>query len=914
MLSVFAKNTLFQLATTVNQMRLSQNRLSSGSRFSTSIMDNASTRLEAENYQKQISEFLNYKEGMDEGSSVVNGAIAGVTSSKSMLTELKSVAIDVGNGSIDDATAQLKAEEILVQYDGIISDSDVNNTNLINGTLTNGSDETVYPSYDVNSWIDISAEVGVDSFTAKSFFEHEDKLLVIGSDATNQYHMLSYDGETWTKAEGSVAPLSTLSSFEEHSGNLIFKGYNGDLAFYDGTTFSNITAETGVRAYDTSTIYERENGDLLITAPSDDPYDDTLLVYNGTTWTSINTDIRNIEFIEKGGEVLIEGIGRRGGFGGGSSPKLYKLEGNTLTLLSNEYKGYDLGDKLLFTKKIGFGTNKLLVHDWSTGTDTDITEQTGSSSFYVNKMQEYNGKLLIGGYDGLLEYDGTTFKNLTSDTGYGSHEFYEYNGELLIRGYDSSTGNRKLLTYDGTTITDLTEQIGIDSFYISKTQEYNGELLIEGSNKLLTYDGTTLTDITADTGLTSFYISRTQEYNGEILINGYDPSNSSVRKFLTYDGTTLTDITAADTGIDSLSISGTPQEYNGELLINAYDSSTGNYKLLTYDGTTLTDITAADTGLTSFRISKTQEYNGKLLINAYDPSNSSVSKLLTYDGTTIADITADTGMESFRISKTQEYNGKLLINAYDPSNSSVRKLLTYDGTTITDITAETGTDSFYISKTQEYNGKLLINGYDPSNSSVRKLFTYNGENLLDINADLDTSNINNFYEFNDELFVSIEDSSSNIKFLKYEEDPDFEAPPNLIGSYDVVFSKDAEYDVKALDLRADSIGINIEKLDFSLENINDTISKIDSAIHQIEGYAKSLTTTKDLIKTRLDFTSEISGSYQKLYNDLTIVDANEESAKLKSFQVQQQMMMNVLSFTINSQSQINSIFSGVSFF
>ncbi|MHA1540268.1 MAG: hypothetical protein ACTSXQ_07320 [Alphaproteobacteria bacterium] len=49
-------------------------------------------------------------------------------------------------------------------------------------------------------------------------------------------------------------------------------------------------------------------------------------------------------------------------------------------------------------------------------------------------------------------------------------------------------------------------------------------------------------------------------------------------------------------------------------------------------------------------------------------------------------------------------------------------------------------------------------------------------------------------------------------------------------------------------------------------------------------------------------------SFTEMYDNLTLVDVNEEGANLLALQTQQQLMMNALSFGMESQASLLSLF------
>ncbi|MHA1540266.1 MAG: hypothetical protein ACTSXQ_07310 [Alphaproteobacteria bacterium] len=498
----------------------------------------------------------------------------------------------------------------------------------------------------------------------------------------------------------------------------------------------------------------------------------------------------------------------------------------------------------------------------------------GSSSISLYDVKEYNGALIASGYDDdageskLLHYDGTTWTDIISDTGYANLDLgsiYKYGEKIIVVGEDLDSGEGKIVIYDGSTWTDVSAEAGTTDFYYADFSEYNGELYVSvgssGDSNLLTYDGSTWTDITSSTGFFGVSSNYSQEYDGKLFMamDAYSGPSTYSRKLMSYDGAggwqeyDINTILGLSSHFESYELF----EYNGNLLLSGREAASGDNHIVSYDGTTWTDITS-DTGSSDLSIDGYYKYDGKLFISGFD-NDVGASKFLGYDGTTWTDIEGDLPISNVGIESFHEYNGEFFISAYD-QDTYAGKLLSYDGTVWSDLTSDLPYPS------------------------------------------VNTSYFNGIYEYDSQLFVAIYDDDISKPFLfTYGSENDSEG-------YNVNFSANTTYGVNTKDLTSTSVDLDIATLDFTAAGAADTIARIDTAIDQMEIYERQLTTSSILIQTRIDFTETMSSSFTEMYDKLTLVDVNEEAANLMALQTQQQLMMNTLSFGMESQASLLSLF------
>jgi flagellin-like hook-associated protein FlgL len=86
------------------------------------------------------------------------------------------------------------------------------------------------------------------------------------------------------------------------------------------------------------------------------------------------------------------------------------------------------------------------------------------------------------------------------------------------------------------------------------------------------------------------------------------------------------------------------------------------------------------------------------------------------------------------------------------------------------------------------------------------------------------------------------------------------------------------------------------------------ISQIDSSISAVRAAAKSLGANVALLQTRLDFTTNYVNVHQEGAGKYTLADLNEEGANLVSLQTKQQLGIQALSFSGQSEQSVLSLF------
>ncbi|MHA1539526.1 MAG: hypothetical protein ACTSXQ_03525 [Alphaproteobacteria bacterium] len=425
-----------------------------------------------------------------------------------------------------------------------------------------------------------------------------------------------------------------------------------------------------------------------------------------------------------------------------------------------------------------------------------------------------------------------------------------------------------MLKYDGTTWSDVTANLGTDNFNTEEFFEYGDRLFIKGvdqntsNNKVLTYHQGNWTDIGVDFfGDSDFDYAKFATYNGEVFIQGYDSTNRLVHY-----------TSPSDTGSEVVEYRNVRTDefiaHDDEFFLFGHNFNIGRLQISAYNGTEWADITddfytAAD--VSNFQASDILKYDEGFFVRGYDSAKGEY-QLINYDGETWNNVTDEfavvAGSNNYGLEESYTYGGELFLNQRN-SDTGVYNILNYDGTTWRNVTADSGSSTWNVRAFHEYDGRILLDGYGGGN-----LLAYGDPEALAA------------------------------------------APDKTIGkgTYNVNFSAAASYNVAPMDLRQTSMDLSIESLDFSISGAAETLTKIDTAIDRIESYEHRLSTNTTMLQTRLNFTENMMGAYTSMYDNLTLVDTNEEAANLQALQIQQQLMMQALSFGMSSQANLLSLF------
>ena len=86
------------------------------------------------------------------------------------------------------------------------------------------------------------------------------------------------------------------------------------------------------------------------------------------------------------------------------------------------------------------------------------------------------------------------------------------------------------------------------------------------------------------------------------------------------------------------------------------------------------------------------------------------------------------------------------------------------------------------------------------------------------------------------------------------------------------------------------------------------IIRLESTISNLRAKAATIATNSDILKVRLDFTSEYTSVLQTGADKLTLADLNQESANLLALQTRQSLGIQALAFASQSEQSILSLF------
>ena len=82
--------------------------------------------------------------------------------------------------------------------------------------------------------------------------------------------------------------------------------------------------------------------------------------------------------------------------------------------------------------------------------------------------------------------------------------------------------------------------------------------------------------------------------------------------------------------------------------------------------------------------------------------------------------------------------------------------------------------------------------------------------------------------------------------------------------------------------------------------------RLDATIGNLRAKAATIATNSDILKVRLDFTTDYTSVLQAGADKLTLADLNTESANLLALQTRQSLGINALSFANQSEQSILS--------
>lgn len=136
---------------------------------------------------------------------------------------------------------------------------------------------------------------------------------------------------------------------------------------------------------------------------------------------------------------------------------------------------------------------------------------------------------------------------------------------------------------------------------------------------------------------------------------------------------------------------------------------------------------------------------------------------------------------------------------------------------------------------------------------------------------------------------------------------------NLLAGDDMraVFGEKAQSirEIYGVNLDAESMGLAREQNDWaSTQDIDSALTSLESAINQIRSAAQYFDRSNAMVSSRETFLNALSATFQKGADAMTLADLNEVSSQLLSIKTQQDIAAQVISLTLEIDSDILSLF------
>lgn len=260
-LSASVRQSLLSLQNTTGLVERTQNRLSTGLRVSSAIDDPVSF-FQSKSLSDRASDFLEKKDGIDQGISTVTSALDGVESIESLVKQMKGVSNAMKSATdaqIGDLVTQFN--DLRTQINNLAADATYQGANLINGTgqtLSVEFSEKTASLLNVNS-VNLRVDTGglnlaANAYTTSSRFIDYSTLkgaTAAGNEFQNRFlqttddFSLTYNGSSKTFSAGETVSFTfgTGSSFSfVNSTAQALTVNNGDSISVDVTTAASTIA------------------------------------------------------------------------------------------------------------------------------------------------------------------------------------------------------------------------------------------------------------------------------------------------------------------------------------------------------------------------------------------------------------------------------------------------------------------------------------------------------------------------------------------------------------------------------------------------------------------------------------------------------------------------------------------------
>lgn len=249
-LSASVRQSLLSLQGTTNLIERTQNRLSTGLKVSSAI-DDPVAFFQAKSLSDRAGDFLEKKDGIDQGINSVTAALDGVEAIEDLVAQMKGISNSMKSAT-DAQMADLVAQfnDLREQIDDLAADATYQGTNLINGTGTTLSIEFSDQSgslLDITS-VDLRSTTAGLAITENAYYTGDDSVTHAAINAA-------------TGASSTIGGkfLSTTSDF-----TLTYQG--SDVTFSAGETvsFTYGTGSTFNFTVGTSSALTVSNGEALV--------------------------------------------------------------------------------------------------------------------------------------------------------------------------------------------------------------------------------------------------------------------------------------------------------------------------------------------------------------------------------------------------------------------------------------------------------------------------------------------------------------------------------------------------------------------------------------------------------------------------------------------------------------------------
>jgi len=336
-LSASVRQSLLSLQGTTDLIERTQNRLSTGLRVS-SVIDDPVSFFQSRSLSDRSSDFLERRDGIDQGISTVTAALDGVESVEQLVRQAKGIANSI-KSTTDAQVADLVTQfnDLRTQLDNLAADATYQGTNLINGTgqqITIEFSEQSASLLNIGS-VDLRAGTAGLNIAANSYLTGDNSVThsainqVTGAAqiknrflSTTSDFALTYAGsaKTFSAGESFTFTYGTGSTF-----NLTVSTAQALTLAQNGTFTVNVVSSTSaatagqVAVLSTGSVNASFSVSAETIALTTNTVDAKLLTYNGTS---------NV--------TLTSGDSFTFALTGGGTSTLQVLSGQTFTLTAGE--------------------------------------------------------------------------------------------------------------------------------------------------------------------------------------------------------------------------------------------------------------------------------------------------------------------------------------------------------------------------------------------------------------------------------------------------------------------------------------------------------------------------------------------------------------------------------------------------